>query len=278
MGISLRTNIASIQANNSLNKTNDALAQNMTKLSSGMRINSAGDDAAGLAISEKFRADLRSLTQAKRNAMDGISLIQTAEGGMSEITSILMRMRELAMQGATDTVSDDQKLFLQEEFDQLRLEITRIGETAEYNGLTLLSGTYNTANPVTFQVGLTGDITQQINVALATITPSAIGIEAVSVSTSSLARAGLSVIDAAIQDLSARRATLGAKQNRLQVTINNINTQHANVSASNSRIRDVDVAEETADLTKNNILMQAGVSVLAQANQIPQLALNLLNG
>ena len=278
MGISLRTNIASIQANNSLNRTNDALSSNMTKLSSGLRINSAGDDAAGLAISEKFRADLSSLMQARRNAMDGISLIQTAEGGMSEITSILMRMRELAMQGATDTVSPEQKLFLQEEFDQLRLEISRIGQTAEYNGLTLLSGAYNATNPLTFQVGLTGDATQQISVSLATMTPSALGVDAESVSTSTLARASLSVIDTAIQTLSARRATLGAKQNRLQVTINNINTQYANVSASNSRIRDVDVAEETADMTNNNIPMQAGVSVLAQANQIPQLALNLLNG
>jgi len=278
MGISLRTNVASIQANSHLNTTNQALGESMTKLSSGLRINSAGDDAAGLAISEKLKSAIRSLQQTKRNAMDGISLIQTAEGALSEVSNILMRMRELAIQGATDTVSVEQKSFLQQEFDQLKLEIGRIGQTAEFNGLTLLSGNFNSTNAITFQVGLTGDAAQQIHVSLATMTPTAIGVGAVSITTSDLGRASLSVIDAAIQNLSARRAVMGAAQNRLQVAINNMNTQFANVSASNSRIRDVDVAEETAEMTKNNILMQAGVSVLAQANQIPQLALQLLGG
>lgn len=278
MGISLRTNVASIQANTHLSSTNQALSESMTKLSSGLRINSAGDDAAGLAISEKLKSAMRSLQQTKRNAMDGISLIQTAEGALSEVSNILMRMRELAIQGATDTVSVEQKSFLQEEFDQLRLEIGRIGQTAEFNGLTLLSGNFNSTNAITFQVGLTGDVTQQINVSLATMTPTGIGVGAISITSSDLGRDALSVIDAAIQNLSARRAVMGAAQNRLQVAINNMDTQFANVSASNSRIRDVDVAEETAEMTKNNILMQAGVSVLAQANQIPQLALQLLGG
>ncbi len=278
MGISLRTNVASIQANSHLSSTNQALGESMTKLSSGLRINSAGDDAAGLAISEKLKSAIRSIQQTKRNAMDGISLIQTAEGALSEVSNILMRMRELAIQGATDTVSNEQKSFLQEEFDQLKLEIGRIGQTAEFNGLTLLSGNFNSTNAITFQVGLTGDSAQQINVSLATMTPTAIGVGAISITTSDLGRDALSVIDSAIQNLSARRAVMGAAQNRLQVAINNMNTQFANVSASNSRIRDVDVAEETAEMTKNNILMQAGVSVLAQANQIPQLALQLLGG
>ena len=278
MGISLRTNVASIQANTSLNRSNEKLTQSMTRLSSGLRINSAGDDAAGLAISEKFKADLRSLQQTRRNAMDGISLIQTAEGGLSEVSSILMRMRELAIQGATDTISNEQKLFLQEEFQELKDEISRIGSTAEFNGLTLLSGNYIGGNQLTFQVGLTGQTTQQISVSLSTMSADALGLGTISITTSDLSRNTLSVIDSAIQGLSAQRAVMGAAQNRLQVAINNMNTQFANVSASNSRIRDVDVAEETAELTKNQILMQAGVSVLAQANQIPQQALSLLGG
>lgn len=276
MTISLRTNVASIQANASLAKTNQKLTSSMTKLSSGMRINRAGDDAAGLAISEKFTADIRSLAQLRRNAMDGISLIQTAEGALSEVSSILMRMRELAIQGATDTVAVPQKQFLQEEFDQLLDEINRIGNTADFNGTTLLSGNYASTNAITFQVGLTGDSSQQIAVSLGTMSSDALGLTSVSITTSSLARGSLSVIDAALQNLSAQRATMGASQNRLQVAINNISTQYTNLNAANSRIRDVNVAEETAEMSKTQILMQSGVSVLAQANQIPSLALSLL--
>ena len=276
MTISLRTNVASIQANASLAKTNQKLTSSMTKLSSGMRINRAGDDAAGLAISEKFTADIRSLAQLRRNAMDGISLIQTAEGALSEVSSILMRMRELAIQGATDTVAVPQKQFLQEEFDQLLAEINRIGNTADFNGTTLLSGNYASTNAITFQVGLTGDSSQQIAVSLGTMSSDALGLTAISITSSSLARDSLSVIDAALQNLNAQRATMGASQNRLQVAINNISTQYTNLNAANSRIRDVNVAEETAEMSKTQILMQSGVSVLAQANQIPSLALSLL--
>lgn len=278
MGISLRTNIASLQANTSLNKTNQRLSQNMQKLSSGLRINRAGDDAAGLAISEKLQADLRSLLQLKRNANDGISLIQVAEGAMSEVSQILIRMRELAIQGATDTVSEDQKKFLQVEIEELKKEIDRIGVTAEFNGIKLLSGNFLSTSAPTFQVGLTGDTAQQISFSLSTMTASALGIGSLAVTASSTSRAQLSLIDTAIQQLNSARAVMGAAQNRLQVTINNMSTQHTNLSAANSRIRDVDVAEETATMSRNQILMQAGVSVLAQANQIPQMALSLLQG
>jgi flagellin len=279
MGITLRTNVASIQANNALNRTNDSLTLNMERLSSGQRINRAGDDAAGLAISEKFTANIRSLQQLRRNANDGISLIQTAEGALSEVSNILMRMRELAIQAATDTVATAQKAFLQAEFDELRAEVTRIGNTAEFNGLTLLSGSYSqSTNALTFQVGITGAAGQQISINLNTMSPSALGVEAVSLGTSSSARGALSIIDSAIDVLSEQRALLGAAQNRLTVAINNISTTYANLSAANSRIRDVDVAEETAMLSRNQILMQSGVSVLAQANQIPQLALSLIQG
>lgn len=278
MGISLRTNIASIQANTSLGKTNDRLSKSMQKLSSGLRINRAGDDAAGLAISEKFQADLRSLQQLKRNANDGISLIQVAEGAMSEVSGILIRMRELAVQGATDTVSPDQKKFLQKEIDELKAEITRIGKTATFNGITLLSGQYTGADALTFQVGLTGEAAQQISVDLTTMSSEALNIQGIFLTASDTARASLSIIDTAILELNADRAVLGSAQNRLQVTVNNMSTQYTNLSAANSRIRDVDVAEETATMSRNQILMQSGVSVLAQANQIPQMALSLLQG
>lgn len=278
MAISLRTNIASISANNALNRTNDRINSNMTRLSSGLRINRAGDDAAGLAISEKFQADLRSIQQLKRNANDGISLIQVAEGAMSEVSNILMRMRELAIQGATDTVSTAQKAFLSEELGELRQEIDRIGLTASFNGITLLSGNYTSTSAITFQVGLTGESAQQIGVSLSTMSASSLGVTGISFAQSSLAQASLSVIDSALTNLSAARSVLGAAQNRLQVSINNMATQFTNLSAANSRIRDVDVAEETAAMSRNQILMQSGVSVLAQANQIPQLALGLLQG
>lgn len=279
MGISLRTNVASIQANTALSATNERLSASMTKLASGLRINRAGDDAAGLAISEQFKANLTSLGQLRRNANDGISLIQTAEGALGETSTILIRMRELAVQAATDTLSPVQRGYLNDELDQLRSEVSRIGATAEFNDINLLSGTYAlTANSLTFQVDLGGDINQQISVTIGTVSPSSLGIEATTLSTAGAARVSLSIIDTAIQRMSSQRATLGSAQNRLQVAINNISTQFTNVSAANSRIRDVDVAEETAILTRNQILMQSGVSVLAQANQIPSLALSLLQG
>ncbi len=279
MGISLRTNVASLEANNALNQTNELLNNNMMRLSSGLRINRAGDDAAGLAISERFKANIDSLSQVKRNANDGVSLIQTAEGALQEVSSILIRMRELAIQASTDTVASGQRLFIQDEFSQLRSEIDRIGNTANFNDLDLLDGSYAaTANALTFQVDLSGDISQQIRVQLATVSPSALGIETVALTQTGSARASLSILDTAIQAVSAQRATLGSAQNRLETAIKNIATQFNNLSAANSRIRDVDVAEETAELARHRILMQSGVSVLAQANQIPQLALQLLQG
>lgn len=279
MGISLRTNIAALEANTALSNTNERLNANMMRLSSGQRINHAGDDAAGLAISERFKANIVSLDQAKRNANDGVSLIQTAEGALQEVSAILIRMRELGMQASTDTVSTGQRLFIQNEFDQLRSEIDRIGGTSNFNDLDLLTGQFaGAANALTFQVDLSGDPAQQIQVAIATVSPSALGIETLAMTATGTAQASLSILDAAIQGVSAQRATLGAAQNRLSTAINNISTQFNNLSAANSRIRDVDVAEETAALSRHRILMQAGVSVLAQANQIPQLALQLLQG
>lgn len=279
MGISLRTNIASLAANTSLSQTNDRLNGSMTKLASGLRINRAGDDAAGLAISEQFKANLKSLEQTKRNANDGVSLIQTAEGALGEASQILIRLRELAVQAATDTLSPTQRGFLNQELTQLRSEIDRIGATAEFNELPLLSGSFaTTATALTFQVDLGGDVGRQIAVTIGTVSPTSLGIDATTLSTAGAARSALSTLDTAIERMSTQRATLGSAQNRLQAAINNISTQFTNVSAANSRIRDVDVAEETARMSREQILMQAGVSVLAQANQIPQLALSLLSG
>ncbi len=277
MAISLRTNIAALAANQYLNASNDRLNQSMGRLASGLRINTAGDDAAGLAISEQFKANLSSLAQAKRNANDGVSLIQTAEAAMGEVSSILIRLRELAVYAATDTLSSTQRGFLDDELVQLRSELDRIGQTAEFNGLNLLSGTFAASTAaLTFQVDLSGNINRQITVQIGTVSPTSLGIETIGYTSTSAARASLSVVDAAIQTISQQRATMGAAQSRLQAAINNISTQYTNVSAANSRIRDVDVAEETATLTRNQILMQSGVSVLAQANQIPSLALSLL--
>ncbi len=279
MGISLRTNIASLAANTSLSQTNDRLNGSMTKLASGLRINRAGDDAAGLAISEQFKANLKSLEQTKRNANDGVSLIQTAEGALGEASQILIRLRELAVQAATDTLSPTQRGFLNQELIQLRSEIDRIGATAEFNELSLLSGNFaTTATALTFQVDLGGEIGRQISVTIGTVSPTSLGIESTTLSNPGAARSALSTLDTAIERMSTQRATLGSAQNRLQAAINNISTQFTNVSAANSRIRDVDVAEETARMSREQILMQAGVSVLAQANQIPQLALGLLSG
>lgn len=273
--LSIVTNPESLTAQKNLSRTGRALSANFGRLSSGLRINSAGDDAAGLAISEKLKAQIRSLGQAERNANDGISLLQTAEGAMGELSGILTRMRELAAQAATGTVGQTERGFLNQEFEALRDEIDRVASVTDFNGTKLLDGTATSAI-LTFQVGIGATSADRLNVGIATVYASALGLATESLTTISTAQASLGVIDDAITILSSARADLGAVQNRMQVTIMNLQSARENLSAANSRIRDVDVAEETAQLTKNNILMQAGVSVLAQANQAPSLALNLL--
>lgn len=273
--LSIVTNPESLTAQKNLSRTGRALSANFGRLSSGLRINSAGDDAAGLAISEKLKAQIRSLGQAERNANDGISLLQTAEGAMGELSGILTRMRELAAQAATGTVGQTERGFLNQEFEALRDEIDRVASVTDFNGTKLLDGTATSAI-LTFQVGIGATSADRLNVGIATVYASALGLATESLTTISTAQASLGVIDDAITILSSARADLGAVQNRMQVTIMNLQSARENLSAANSRIRDVDVAEETAALTKNNILMQAGVSVLAQANQAPSLALNLL--
>ncbi len=278
MGLSIVTNTASLNAQRHLTGTTNNLNQAMSRLSSGLRINKAADDAAGLAISEKLKAQIRGLGQAERNAMDGISMIQTAEGAMNEVGGILSRMRELAVQSANGTLGTAERGFIQLEFDALSEEVDRIAEVTEFNGFSILNGS---TTGVTFQVGLNDNQNDRISVELTEVHTSTLGtsgtqIDDLSLSTVSGARAAMGVLDEAINDISSGRATLGATQNRLQTTITNLMTARENLSAANSRIRDADIAEETARLTRYNILSQAGVSVLSQANQQPQLALSLL--
>ncbi len=278
MPMSINTNPASLGAQRQLAKTQRSLGQNLARLSSGLRINSAADDSAGLAISENFRAQIRSLGQAERNSMDGVSLIQTAEGAMNEVSGILTRMRELSVQSANGTLATSERTYIQEEFSTLREEIDRISDVTEFNGIKLLDGSSSTA---TFQVGMDNTTNDQISVNLTNVSSSALGasgtgVDDISVSTVSGAQEAMAVLDDAINDISSGRSKLGAAQNRLNVTVTNLASARENISAANSRIRDVDIAEESAALTRNSILTQAGVSVLAQANQQPQLALSLI--
>jgi flagellin len=276
MGLRINTNVASLIAQRNLGKTNFNLNSSLNKLSSGQRITRASDDAAGLAISENLKAEIRGLRQAKRNAGDAVSLIQTAEGGLSEISNIVIRLRELAVQAASDTVGEQERGFTDIEFQQLKEEIDRISKGAEFNGIKLLDGT---GAMLEFQIG-TGNNAQldrlRYDASKNDATLASLGLAAESVSTKEGAQTTLRKLDDALVQINGVRADLGATQNRLESAINNLGISDENLSAANSRIRDVDVAAETATLTKNNILQQAGTSVLSQANQFPNIALKLL--
>ncbi len=278
MGLRINTNVQSISAQRALGRTKTDLNSNLRKLSSGERITRAADDAAGLAISENLKAQIRSIRQAKRNADDGISLIQTAEGGLSEVSSIVIRLRELAIQAASDTVGDTERGFSDIEFQQLKQEIQRISESSEFNGRKLLDGT---SGLVEIQVGARNHpINDRIRYDGTDIvsTLEALGLSSETVSNKVGAQTALSKLDDALVKINGSRANLGALQNRLTSVINNLGITEENFSEANSRIRDLDVAQETASLAKNQILNQAGVSVLSQANQAPNFALKLING
>jgi flagellin len=275
MGVIIQTNTASMEAQRNLAYNQNQLQVSFNRLSSGFRINSAKDDAAGLAISESLKSQIRSFTVAERNASDGISMAQTAEGALGEVHGILGRMRELAVQAANGSLTSTDRGFLQTEFSSLQAEITRIQGSAKFNGRQLVS---STAETITLQVGLDNTQSDQIAVTLGGVSLATIAgtSTAISGSTASLALASLSTIDQAISDVSTSRSSFGAAMNRLETAQSSITTMRLNLSAANSRIRDVDVATETATLSRNQVLSQAGVSVLAQANQLPNLALNLL--
>jgi flagellin len=276
--LSLQTNVASLNAQRNLSRTEKGLSTSMARLSSGLRINQAADDAAGLAISEKLRASLRGLAQAQRNANDGISMLQTAEGALNEVSDMLIRMRELGVQSANGTLGTSERTALNTEFSQLRSEINRIANVTEFAGLKLLDGSASAG--FTFQVGTGSTSNDKIAVTLADAHIGALNasLSTASIQTASSAGSALGFIDSALNTLSQKRGEYGAKQNRLYTTINNLSSAHENLSAANSRIRDADVASEAASFARAQILMNAGISVLSQANQLPGMALSLIGG
>lgn len=276
MGLRISTNVPSLNAQRNLAENSGNLGQSLARLSSGFRINRAADDAAGLAISEQLKAQIRGLRQASRNASDGVSLVQVAEGGLNEISSMLIRLRELAIQGSSDTIGDTERKFIDVEYQQLKSEMQRIAESTSFNGYDLLNGT---GGVIDIQVGTGNDPFQDrisFNASAANASLQSLGVAAESISSKAQAQLSLDAVDKAIISVSAIRANFGAMQNRLNSTINNLGVATENYSAANSRIRDTDVAHESAELTRNTILQQAGVSVLSQANAIQNMALKLL--
>ncbi|MCL4150625.1 UNVERIFIED_CONTAM: hypothetical protein GTU68_031374 [Idotea baltica] len=274
MGLRVNTNIASLTAQRNLSTVTSRLQGNFSRLSSGLRISTAADDAAGLAISERMRSQIRSLGAATRNAQDGISLVQTAEGALAEVSNILGRMRELSVQAANGTLSTADRTTINTEIVALQSEVDRVATTSTFNGISLL----NAAATVNIQVGInTGEV---IAVNLEDTQTATLGVSSTTVNTTTAttASASLAALDTAIGSVNTVRGNLGASQNRLQSAVSSIMNSEENLSAAESRIRDVDVAHETADLTRNSILQQAATSVLQQANTQPQIALSLLQG
>jgi flagellin len=276
MGFRINTNISSISAQRALSINGRETESNLSKLSSGSRITKAADDAAGLAISEKMKANIRSLKQADRNANDGISMVQTAEGGLNEVSSILTRMRELAVQTSSDTVGDSERSLSNMEYQNLKLELERISQVTEFNGKKLLNGE---GDKYDFQIGANNDGFQDRITYDATQVNSkmdSLGVAELDISSKDGSQSSLSSLDSAIEKVSGYRAFLGAIQNRLTSTSNNLQVNVENLSSANSRIRDVDYADATATKARNDILNAAGTSVLAQANTAGQNALKLI--
>ena len=275
MSLVINTNVASLNAQKNLAASQQALATNFSKLSSGMRINSAADDAAGLAISENMQAQTRSYAVAERNTNNAVSMAQVAESGLGQVSGILSRMRELAVQGSNGDLGSTDRDYLNTEFTALRGEISRLADSTKFNGKDLMAGA---ATNFDFQVGINNSAADKITLSFGGVTLANLGIDSSTVdgadATASLA--SIDSIDSAIATVSTQRASYGAAMNRLSYTISNTQSIRTNLSAANSRIRDVDVAEETASMARNQVLQQAGVSVLAQANQSPQMALKLL--
>lgn len=276
MGLRIGTNVSALNAQKNLYMTQINANRSMARLASGFRINQAADDAAGLAISENLKGQIRGMRQANRNANDGISLVQVAEGSLNEVSNMLIRLRELGVQASSDTIGETERKFLDVEYQQLKSEIQRVTESTEFNGFELLNGT---GGMVDIQVGVNNDPFRDrisFNSGAANASVDALGLTAESVETKEGAQLSLTTIDQAMTSVNAIRANFGALQNRLVSTSNNLLVAEENLSAANSRIRDTDVAAETSEMTRNSILLQAGISVLGQANQSQQLALKLL--
>lgn len=276
MGMRISTNIAAVNAQRNLVTSQKTIQKSMQQLASGSRINIAADDAAGLAISEGLKAQARSAAQARRNANDGISMIQTAEGGLNEISNIVVRLRELGMQSASDTVSDTERGFLNKEVTQLKSEVQRLANVTTWGKTKLLDGSTQTFD---YQVGLYQDPQNSVISFVASdnvATLDGLNIEGIDFSTKRGAQDGLENLDNALTQVNGMRSNLGALQNRLNSTSDNLSVQEENILSANSRIRDTDVAMASSEMVRNNILLQAGTATLSQANQVNSLALKLI--
>lgn len=273
MAINIQTNNAALSAQKNLGMSQKLLAGSFQRLSSGYRVNSAADDAAGLAISESMKSQIRSYTVAQRNASDAQSMAQTAEGALSDVHDIMGRMRELAMQSSNGDLGSTDRGYISTEFKSLQQEVTRIQGSAKFNGKQLINAT---AAATTFQVGLNNTASDQIAVTFGGVNLATITANTTDLSTATGALNALATIDTAIQNVSTARSNFGTAMNRMDFATSNIQTMQLNITAANSRIRDVDVASETANLSRNQVLTQAGTAILAQANQIPQMALSLI--
>lgn len=275
MSLSVNTNVTSMNAQNQLARTQEALKTNFQRLASGNRINSAADDAAGLGITKSMNAQIRSYAVAERNTNDGISMLQTADGGAEQVHGLLTRMRELAVQASNGSLSANDYTNIDAEFQQNLQEIDRVSSSVQFNGINLLSGA---AAGRDFQVGIGTAATDRITVNFGGADATTLGVNGQDVTTFAKSQTAIGKLDTAIQSLSATRAGFGAAMNRFQSTVESLQSMQTNTSASLSRIKDTDIASESAKMTKNQVLAQAGASILAQANQGPQLAMQLLRG
>jgi len=275
MGLRITTNVAAINSQRNLTNSQRLMQNSSAQLSSGYRINKAADDAAGLAISENMRAQIRSSMQAKRNANDAISLVQTAEGGLGEVTNIIVRMRELGIQAASDTIGDQERALIQTEVSQLKQEVNRIAKATRWNSTNLLDGS---SAQFDFQVGIYATENDAINFDASknVATLDALGLADIDYSQKEGAKSAITGLEMAQQSVNSMRANLGALQNRMTSTVDTLAITEENLAAANSRIRDTDVAQSTSEMARNNVLLQAGTATLAQANQSTQLALKLI--
>jgi flagellin len=281
MAFVVNNNLSSVNALNQLNRTNSSLSGTMSRISSGLRINKAADDAAGLAVAENLDTQARSLVQAKRNAHDGVSLIQVAEGASNEVAEILKRMKELAIQSSSETLESTERTYVQAEFTELQSEVSRIAMVTEFNGIGLTRGTavhssVTGVNSVSVQVGAFNTADDRITISLGDLGTTALSLESVSLNSVASARAALTNFEDALSSVNSYRSDYGAKQNRLEAAIRGTETYAENLKAAESQIRDADFAHEAADMARNQIMQQAGTAILAQANQLNQGVLRLL--
>ncbi len=276
--LAINTNVGSLTAQRNLQKTARGLHQSISRLSSGTRVNSAADNAAGMAVSENMRAQLKGFQQAMKNANDGVAVLQTAESGYQSLSDLLVRMRELAVQAANDSVSDTERGYLDTEFRDLVDEIDRISSVVEYNGINLLNGTAGSAGDgnMIFQVGTRDSGNDRITIALATQSSNSLGVDADDIDTQADAQSAITSIDLALERLSTDRAQIGSTINTLNVAVDGLASSIENYGTAMSQIKDTDMAEESAAFSKNNVLQQAGVAMLSQANQTPNLVMRLL--